>query len=102
MGTITIKVEGSFPNSPFSAIFSGEDGGHQLALHRAVSWLQAQMPESIVLDHALHGKGQEPIAGYGRMHPVEAKPGRAMEGTCGACGATFPSPHETDCSSRFR
>jgi len=65
MGTITIKIEGSF-GKPDEKTFSAEHGGHAYALTRAIGFLFARMSPAIRDDHANHEKGIHPSTEFGR------------------------------------
>ena len=59
MGKITIKVEGSFPETG-TRVNSAESGGHAAALSRAIGVLNDLMPAAIALDHELQDRNQHP------------------------------------------
>ena len=58
MGMVEVKLSGSFGNGGVS--FIAEQGGHAMAISRAISFLNGQLPDAIRLDHALHDKNERP------------------------------------------
>ncbi len=59
MGTVFVEVAGSFEQAG-KLVVCAENGGHTLALQRAISFLQNKIPGAIRQDHALHDKGDRP------------------------------------------
>lgn len=71
MGKITITVEGSFPDVGTS-VNSALDGGHAVAVSRAISVLNNLLPGAIALDHQLHDNGDRPpIEDFGGKDPYK-------------------------------
>ena len=67
MGMLTIKIEGSFTEQ-VGAKFCAEEGGHALAIQRAISFLTDQLPSAIQLDHKLHDDGDRPpVSDFGKL-----------------------------------
>ncbi len=66
MGTVFVEVAGSF-NETGRATFSAEDGGHTMALHRAIAFLERKIPGAIIQDHALHDAGDHPMSAFGKL-----------------------------------
>lgn len=64
MGTITVQFKGSFGDKPLN-IFQAEEGGHALAISRAVEYLSSKMGEAIRLDHKLHDESKHPSPDFG-------------------------------------
>ena len=64
MGMVTIQIRGSFTKTP-DAQFSATEGGHAMALTRAISYLTDQLGPAIQKDHALHDKSQHPDPDFG-------------------------------------
>ena len=64
MGEITIKIAGSFTNKHGSVI-SAAEGGHAMAINRAIMHLLAELPAAIRLDHKLHDESQHPDPDFG-------------------------------------
>ena len=72
MGLITVQIRGSFGNKP-DATFLAVDGGHALAITRAIRCLAEELPKAIQLDHQLARDGQKPPnSDFGQ---VPARPG---------------------------
>jgi hypothetical protein len=59
MGMVSVTVRGSFPEHAQDT-YSAEEGGHALALQRAIARLTGMLPKAIQLDHQLHGDGEQP------------------------------------------
>ncbi len=64
MGSVRILMNGSFPTND-SVEFHAEQGGHAIAISRAIRWLNDQLSVSIELDHKLHEQGKLPRSGFG-------------------------------------
>ncbi len=58
MGRISIQMTGSFPER--SKVVSALEGGHTLAISRAIEFLLNQMQWAIQRDHELHERGEYP------------------------------------------
>ena len=58
MGLIRVSMEGTFPTR--KATFNGREGGHAMAISRAIEFLNSQLPWAIERDHCLHDKGDRP------------------------------------------
>lgn len=59
MVMVNVRVAGSF-SEKLDVSFSASEGGHAMALHRAISKLSELMPGAIQLDHSLQAEGQKP------------------------------------------
>ena len=67
MGMVNVQIRGSFGNKP-DGQFSAMEGGHALALSRAINFLIAHMPDAIALDHELARAGDKPPhSDFGRL-----------------------------------
>jgi len=67
MGIVTVVIEGSFTRDVRDA-FSAEDGGHAMAISRAIASLNEQMPAAIKRDHDLHERdNRPPKSGFGTL-----------------------------------
>jgi len=64
MGEITIKIVGSFTNK-HESVTSANEGGHAMAINRAIMHLLAEMPAAIRKDHKLHDEGKHPDTDFG-------------------------------------
>jgi hypothetical protein len=64
MGMVRIEIVGSFgPKQDQN--FTAEEGGHALAIARAIDFLSKQLPGAIRLDHKLHYQGEYPATPFG-------------------------------------
>ena len=59
MGMVNISIQGSF-GRPVSKSFSAMEGGHVMALARAIQALTSEIPHAIQLDHQLAQSGEKP------------------------------------------
>lgn len=67
MGSVTITTLGSFPVIR-TLRYSAMEGGHAMALSRAIDHLTSMMPKAIQLDHRLHDEGTlPPDADFGKI-----------------------------------
>ena len=74
MGMVSVEIGGSFKEAGrFSAC--AEEGGHALALQRAISFLNDRLPSAIRQDHRLHDEGTRPPGNDFGWQPSDAKPG---------------------------
>ncbi len=60
MGMINVSVRGSFGSDSYESQYSAEEGGHTLAVWRAVDDLLSILPHCIQKDHALAQEGEKP------------------------------------------
>ena len=75
MGRIVIRMEGSFTYGG-EIQFSAEEGGHTLAIQRAIGWLIDRQQSAIIQDHRLHAAGTHPpLSGFGKLHAPLKKGG---------------------------
>ncbi|MCK5600712.1 hypothetical protein KAR91_02515 [Candidatus Pacearchaeota archaeon] len=65
MGRITIVVAGSFPRTGTVEV-GAQDGGHALAIQKAIEHLNGLLPGCIQRDHELQSQGSEPSFGFGK------------------------------------
>lgn len=73
MGMVAIQIRGSFGNKP-NVTFSAMEGGHALALTRAIEYLTSQLPAAIQADHRLHDGGDRPPkSDYGKLPVPEER-----------------------------
>lgn len=78
MGQVRVVIAGSF-GGYHDNTFSAEDGGHALALTRAMRELVSMMPHAIRLDHELHASGDHPPGTpFGTTHRGQEKDHGAM------------------------
>jgi hypothetical protein len=56
---VAIQIRGSFGNKP-DVTFSALEGGHALALTRAIQHLTSLLPDAIQNDHKCHSDGIHP------------------------------------------
>ena len=67
MGMIKIEMKGSFLEGGDFTV-SAEEGGHALAIQRAMSWLNEKMGSAIRLDHSLQEAGTvPPVSPFGEI-----------------------------------
>jgi len=59
MGTVRVVIDGSFDRR-VDETFSATEGGHALALIRAIKALTDEMPAAIQKDHKLHANNDTP------------------------------------------
>jgi hypothetical protein len=59
MGMVNITIRGSFGKAS-DKTFSAMEGGHAMALTRAIAHLTDQLPHAIQLDHKLAKDGDKP------------------------------------------
>lgn len=59
MGMITVEIRGSFGKATSKA-FSAMEGGHAMAVTRAIEHLTNELPNAIRLDHKLAAEGEKP------------------------------------------
>ena len=79
MGMISIRIEGSFPENS-TVTFDAEEGGHALAIQRAIRHLNNLLPKAIRLDHARHAQSEyPPKSGFGEF-PAHEPQGLADNG----------------------
>ncbi len=67
MGQVRVTIAGSFTNCvEFEA--SAREGGHAMALCRAIKFLNAELPAAIRKDHALQRRNAVPdISDFGKL-----------------------------------
>lgn len=69
MGAIIITIHGSFKET--TASYDAEDGGHAMAIQRAIQFLNSVLKDAIVKDHRLHDAGEQPSkADFGRSQDM--------------------------------
>lgn len=69
MGMVRVQIRGSFGNRP-DAEYSAMEGGHAMAITRAISYLTSELPAAIKLDHQLAATGDKPPrAAFGELAP---------------------------------
>jgi len=56
---ITVTIQGSFGKHS-TKTFSAMEGGHAMAISRAMAHLVDEMPHAIRLDHKLAAEGEKP------------------------------------------
>lgn len=72
MGMVNVVIRGSYGKA-HDKTFSAMEGGHALALSRAITFLSQQMPLAIQLDHKLAADGDKPPqADFGRLREEAA------------------------------
>jgi hypothetical protein len=59
MGMVVVQIRGSFGNKP-DASYSAMEGGHAMAITRAIGYLTSQLPSAIKLDHQLQTDNERP------------------------------------------
>ena len=59
MGMVNITIQGSF-GRPVNKTFSAEEGGHALAITRAIQTLIEELPNAIRVDHRLARMNEVP------------------------------------------
>jgi hypothetical protein len=67
MGMLEVTFTGSFMDAPDRQEFSAEEGGHAMAISRAMAYLSEQLPIAIALDHRLHSQEEYPRSGFGKV-----------------------------------
>lgn len=97
MGMVAVQVRGSFGSKP-DATFSALEGGHALALTRAIQHLTALLPEAIQNDHNCHSKGiRPPTSDFGvLLSGAESMAGRLAEADLAPPDTHEPYDEPTD------
>lgn len=72
MGMVSISIRGSFGKRNGQKEFSAMEGGHALAITRAIAALTVELPHAIQLDHQLAGTGEKPPKSDFGVLPAES------------------------------
>jgi hypothetical protein len=70
---ITVTLRGSFGPLNGTTEFSAMEGGHALAITRAIQSLTDAMPRAIQMDHKLASEGQKPPTSDFGILPMPSK-----------------------------